>query len=91
MATAPIPAPEAPGAVGPGPGGGFVSPAPPVEDARASNALQATLTIVSNARRLADQYPQVTPEVRQINDLMQRIQAKIKAGQAPVETQAPPL
>lgn len=76
---------------GPGPGGGFVSPAPAIEDSRASNALQATLTIVSNARRLAEDYPQVTPEVRQINDLMQRIQMKIKGGQQPAETQAPPL
>ena len=69
----------------------MVSPAPAIQDSRASNALQATLTIVSNARRLAEEFPQVTPEVRQINDLMQRIQAKIKGGQQPAETQAPPL
>lgn len=77
--------------MGPGPGGGFISPAPAVSDMRAANALQATLTIVSNARRLAEEYPQVTPEVRQINDLMQRIQMKIKGSQQPAETQAPPL
>jgi hypothetical protein len=53
--------------------------------------LQSTLTIVSNARKLAEDFPQVTPEVRQINDLMQRIQAKIKGGQQPAETQAPPV
>ena len=69
----------------------MISPAPAIQDSRASNALQATLTIVSNARRLAEEFPQVTPEVRQINDLMQRIQAKIKGGQQPAETQAPPL
>lgn len=92
MAAAPIPAPASdPNGSGPGPGGGMISPAPAIGDAQASNALQATLTIVSNARRLADQYPQVSPEVRQINDLMQRIQAKIKAGQQPAETQAPPV
>lgn len=69
----------------------MISPAPAISDPQANNALQATLVIVSNARRLAEQYPQVTPEVRQINDLMQRIQAKIKGGQQPAETQAPPL
>jgi hypothetical protein len=40
---------------------------------------------------LAEQFPQVTPEVRQINNLMQQIQAKIKGGQQPPETQAPPV
>ncbi len=91
MAAAPIPAPPQDPSVGPGPGGGMASPAPAISDSRASDALQATLTIVSNARRLADQFPQCTPEVRQINDLMQRIQAKIKGGQQPPETQAPPV
>ena len=76
---------------GPGPGGGFASPAPAISDPRASDALQATLTIVSASRRLAEQFPQVTPEARQINDLVQQMQAKIKGGQQPAETQAPPL
>lgn len=76
---------------GPGPGGGFASPAPPVEDTRAATALQASLTIVSATRRLGQDYPQVIPEVRQINDLVQRMQMKIKGGQQRPETQAPPV
>lgn len=92
MAAGPIPAPQSdPSQAGPGPGGGFASPAPAVSDPRASDALQSTLTIVSNARRLADQFPQCTPEVKQINDLMQKIQAKIKGGQQQPEPQAPPV
>lgn len=94
MSPSPIPAPGGAPAgqePGPGPGGGFVSPAPAIHDSAAANALQATLTIVANARRLSEQFPQVTPEVRQINDLLQRIQAKIKAGQQPAQTQAPPV
>ena len=92
MAAAPIPAPgPSPDQSTPGPGGGFASPAPAQDDGRAAAALQSTLTIVSNARRLAEQFPQVTPEVRQINNLMQQIQAKIKGGQQPPETQAPPV
>jgi hypothetical protein len=91
MATMPIPAPAADPGSGPGPGGGFVSPAPAVEDPRAANALKASLIIVASARSLAEQFPAVTPEVRQINDLVQRMQMKIKAGQQPAETQAPPI
>lgn len=90
MAAAPIPAPGG-DPTSPGPGGGFVSPAPAINDSRASNALQATLTVVSNVRRLADEFPQVSPEAREIMNLMQRIQMKIKGGQQPAETQAPPV
>ena len=92
MAAAPIPAPSG-GDQGnsPGPGGSFASPAPAINDSRASNALQSTMVIVSNARRLSEDYPQVTPEVREILNLMQRVMAKIKGGQQPAETQAPPV
>lgn len=40
---------------------------------------------------LAQRVPAVTPEVQQINDLVARMQAKIKAQQAPAESQAPPV
>lgn len=49
------------------------------------------LTIVANSRMLAQKYPQVTPEVRQINDLVSQIQGKIVGNQAPSEPQAPPV
>jgi hypothetical protein len=94
MASLPIPAPAGPETSenpGPGPGGGFISPAPAVQDTGATHALQASLVIVSSARRLAEQYPQVTAEVRQINDLVSKMQMKIKGSQQPSEPQAPPV
>ena len=93
MASLPIPAPVMPEAQasGPGPGGGFISPAPAVEDPRASQALRSSLDIVSAARRLANDFPQVSTEVQQINDLVARMQMKIKGGQQRAETQAPPV
>jgi hypothetical protein len=53
--------------------------------------LKLSLGIVSAARMLAQRVPAVTPEVQQINDLVARMQAKIKAQQAPAESQAPPV
>lgn len=94
MNPSPVQAPDVPADPtqgGPGPGGGFVSPAPPVEDAQASMALRSTLDIVSTSRRLAASYPQVTPEVQQINDLVAKMMAKIKGGQQRPESQAPPV
>ena len=88
MAAAPVPPPQS---TGPGPGGGFPSPAPAVEDQGAGTLLRLSLGIVSAARMIANKVPQATPEVRQINDLVAQIQAKIKASQAPAEPQAPPV
>ena len=91
MAANPIPAPQVPDEQGPGPGGGFASPAPPVQDPRAANALKRSLDIVSASRLLAQDYPQVTSEVRQINDLVAKMQMKIKGGQQQPEPMAPPV
>ena len=85
----PVQAPEV--SAGPGPGGGFASPAPAVEDNGAMQLLKLSMTIVSSARMIAQKVPGATPEVRQINDLVAQIQAKIKGNQAPPEAQAPPV
>ena len=89
MAFAPVPPPDV--AAGPGPGGGFSSPAPGVADQGAMQLLNLSLTIVYSARMIAQKVPAATPEVKQINDLVSQIQAKIKGNQAPPEPQAPPV
>jgi len=89
MAAAPVPPPDA--GQGPGPGGGFSSPAPAVNDPGAAQILNSLMTIVSNARMIAQKFPATTNEVRQINDLVAQIQGKIKANQQPQEPAAPPV
>lgn len=94
MASQPIPAPpmqQQPDGDGPGPGGGFPSPAPAQGDQQAAQLLMISQGIVASARMIANKVPGATAEVRQINDLVARIQGKIKQGQAPTETQAPPV
>jgi ATP phosphoribosyltransferase len=49
------------------------------------------MTIVSNARMIANKFPQTTSEVRQINDLVAQIQGKIKQNQPQQEPAAPPV
>jgi 5-enolpyruvylshikimate-3-phosphate synthase len=68
-----------------------VSPAPPVEDTKAANALAATLTIAQNVRLITQDFPQAMETGRQILDLLQQMQAAVKGGQQPPETQAPPV
>ncbi len=85
----PVQAPEV--SAGPGPGGGFASPAPAVEDNGAMILLRLSQQIVSSARMIAQKVPSTTPEVRQINDLVGQLQMKIKGNQAPPEAQAPPV
>lgn len=89
MASAPIPAPVSD--AGPGPGGGFASSSPAVEDQDGAALLKLSLGIVAAARMIGQKVPQVSSEVRQINDLVQQIQAKIVGNKAPAEAQAPPV
>jgi hypothetical protein len=102
MATAPIPAPDMmrsaeagagqqPGQGGPGPGGGFVSTGQPQEDPVAAQLLRMSLGIVANARMIATKVPGASDEVRQINDLVAKIQGKIKGGQPAPQSMAPPV
>jgi hypothetical protein len=49
------------------------------------------MTIVSSSRMIGQKVPGTVPEVRQINDLVQRMQAKIVAQKAPTEPMAPPV
>ena len=94
MATGPIPAPVAPtdaSASNPGPGGGFPSPAPAQTDPRAAEMLRILLGVVTSMKMIAQTVPAATSEVRQINDLVAQILAKVKAGGPAAETQAPPV
>jgi len=92
MATTPIPAPvSSADSQGPGAAGGFASPAPAVEDQGAATLLKLLMTIVSSSRMIGQKVPGTVPEVRQINDLVQRMQAKIVAQKAPTEPMAPPV
>ena len=90
MATSPVSPPSGPGQ-GPGPGGGFSSPAAPQSDPNAAQLLKFSMDIVAASRMIAQKVPAATPEVRQINDLVAKIQENIKGQQAPAETQAPPV
>jgi len=88
MASTPIPAPPS---SGPGPGGGFSSPAAGQSGGDSSQLLNLVRTIVASTRMIANKVPAATPEVRQINDLVAQIQQKIIGQQPPAETQAPPV
>ena len=75
---------------GPGPGGGFPSPAPAQPDPN-REALVHVRGIVQGTRMLAQRYPAVAGEARQINDLIARILQKIQqSGPAP-QPAAPPV
>lgn len=67
------------------------SPAPAQSDGVARQAAFQTLQIVQNARQLAQQFPEVAPLVRQINDLMTQVQMKIASATSAGEVEAPPV
>lgn len=75
---------------GPGVGGGFAAPAPAQPDQGAMQMLEMVRTMVTTARMIAQKVPAAVPEVRQINDLIARIQAKIVQGQQAPQPMAPP-
>jgi len=52
---------------------------------------QMAISIVSNLRTLAKAYPQISPEVQQINDLMRKVMAGMMQNQTPGEPAAPPM
>ncbi len=68
-----------------------VSPDPQQSGGMANQAAFSTLNIVQNARSLAQQFPSVAPEVRQINDLCQKIQMKIAQQADSGQPAAPPI
>jgi hypothetical protein len=57
----------------------------------ANQAAFATLQIVQAARQLAQQFPDVAPLARQINDLCQQIQMKISQQADSGQPAAPPI
>lgn len=87
-----------PGAGGPPPqqggtlGGGFPSPAPPQEgDPKLKGAINAVLEMVRLTRMLSQLVPGALPEIRKINDELQRIQPKIQSMFPIREPMAPPV
>jgi hypothetical protein len=82
--------PSGSGGQGPGVGGGFAAPAPAQPDQGAVQMLELVRTMVSAGRMIAQKVPAAVPEIRQINDLVARIQAKIVQGQQPTQPMAPP-
>jgi outer membrane murein-binding lipoprotein Lpp len=48
------------------------------------------LAIVAAARRIAQKYPNATPEVQTINNAVQQLQMKIMTVQPPAQPAAPP-
>lgn len=73
------------------PGGGFPSPAPAKQDSTQMALIDSVQKIVSNARMIGQKVPGAVDIVRQINELTQKLQAKIlQSGQSP-ESQAPPV
>lgn len=96
MAT-PAVMPPPPGMGSPGPGqvpptsAQPASPAPPVPAGpQASNAINV-FQITQSARALAKSNPEVAPEIRQINDLVQQIQMKLTQSTGSGEPSAPPI
>lgn len=53
--------------------------------------MKAVIATVGQMRMLANKYPQITPEVRQINDLLAQINGKIQGSGPQAEPQAPPV
>ena len=101
MPIAPPPSSVAPsefGPVGNGPNGpdngvpGQATSAPIVPpDPRALQATRAVAQIVMASRQLADSFPEVIPEVREIGNQAQMIQRKLVASLPPSNPPAPPI
>src|ERR1700744_2709134 len=68
-----------------------VSPDPQQSGGMANQAAFATLQIVQAARQLAQQFPDVAPLMRQVNDLMQQAQMKIGQQADSGSPAAPPI
>ncbi len=64
-------------------------PQPPPPSAMRS--VQLVTSMVTAARQLADDFPELTPEVRQINDIIQKMQLKLVRSLPPSEVPAPPI
>ena len=68
-----------------------VSPDPQQSGGMANQAAFATLQIVQAARQLAQQFPDVAPIARQINDLCQQMQMKISGQSDAGQPATPPI
>ena len=69
----------------------MISPQEAQTNPRAEAALQMVRGIVGPARQIAVKFPQVSSEVRQIMDLVSKIQQKISQAGPNAEPMAPPV
>lgn len=79
------------GQQGPGPGGGFPAAQSPDPDPRQQRAAMAVAQIVQSARQLSMMFPSLSPEMREVTNLMSRAQQKMAGSQPAPETTAPPV
>lgn len=80
-----------PNASSPGIGGGFPAAVPAQTNPGMDLLITATQQIVSASRRIGMKFPSAMQEVREINNLVARIQQKVQeTGPAP-EPMAPPI
>lgn len=63
----------------------------PAPDPSVMEVTQSVAQIVMLSRKLADAHPEVTPEVREINNQVQMIQRKLVSMLPPSNVPAPPM
>lgn len=92
MASPAVPPPPGASASGESTGQSPVASPQPAEGSPSLNAsTQKVLQLVRGARDLAKEFPIVTKEVQQINDLLGAINKKLMQQQKPGEPAAPPV
>jgi len=52
---------------------------------------QMVIGVARNLTAIAKAYPAAAPEIREMNNLLRQVQAKIMQSQQPGEPQAPPM
>lgn len=92
MAAAPPPLAGAGGPPPPGPAApGTTSPGLMAGGAPPPAVIQLVALISDAIQRLGQTFPPALPMINQIGDLLDQIQAKVNATQAPTQPQAPPV
>lgn len=92
MAAAPPPLAGAGGPPPPGPAAPGITPPGIAAGGAPPPAATQILFIVGDAlKQLGIAFPPALPELNQISDLLDQIQSKLNATQAPVQPQAPPV
>ena len=75
----------------PGPGGGYPVDQPAQPDPQDATRAMLIGQLVSSTRRLSTMFPAAGPELRQILNLVEKVQGKIVNSKPAPETSAPPV